>query len=50
MSSSDGYRGTEEQLDPEALARVRAANLDYVRRSAVREVEANVVYVTAVKP
>jgi len=44
-----GYRGTVEQLAPEALARVRAANFDYVRRSGIREVEANVVYATAVK-
>ncbi len=45
-----GYRGTLEQLDPEALARVRAANLDYVRRSNIRSVEANVVYAIATKP
>ena len=42
-----GYRGTLEQLDPAARERVRAANLDHVRRSAIRAVEANVVYAVA---
>jgi SAM-dependent methyltransferase len=44
-----GYRGTLEQLDPAARERVRRANLDYVRRSGIRAVEANVVYAIAKK-
>ena len=44
-----GYRGTVEQLDRDARERVRAANLDYIRRSGIRSVEANVVYATATK-
>lgn len=42
-----GYRGTLEQLDPAARERVRIANLDHVRRSGIRAVEANVVYAVA---
>jgi ubiquinone/menaquinone biosynthesis C-methylase UbiE len=45
-----GYRGTLEQMDAEARERVRAANLNYVRTSGIRSVEANVVYAIAVKP
>lgn len=44
-----GYRGTLEQLTPEARERVRRANLEYVRRSGIRAVEANVVYAIAAK-
>lgn len=44
-----GYRGTVEHLDANARERVQQANLDYVRRSGVRSVEANVVYAIAVK-
>lgn len=44
-----GYRGTLEQLDDEGRERVRRANLDYVRRSGVRAIEANVVYAIATK-
>ena len=44
-----GYRGTLEQLDAEARDRVRGVNLDYVRRSGIRAVEANVVYAIATK-
>ena len=44
-----GYRGTLEQLDPADRERVRRANLDYVRRSKIRAVEANVVYAIAAK-
>jgi hypothetical protein len=44
-----GYRGTLDQLDSAARERVRAANLDYVRSSGIRSVEANVVYAVAVK-
>ena len=42
-----GYRGTLEQLDLAARERVRQANLDYIRRSGIRAVEANVVYAIA---
>jgi len=45
-----GYRGTLEQLDETAHARVRTANLNYIRESGVRSVEANVVYAVGRKP
>jgi ubiquinone/menaquinone biosynthesis C-methylase UbiE len=45
-----GYRGTVERLGGEARARVRDANLEYVRRSGLDAVEANVVYAIASKP
>jgi len=44
-----GYRGTIDQLDADALQRVKDANLDFIRSSGVREVEANVVYAVAEK-
>jgi ubiquinone/menaquinone biosynthesis C-methylase UbiE len=44
-----GYRGTLEQLDADAREHVRIANLDYIRRSRIVSVEANVVYATATK-
>ncbi|HTI46196.1 MAG TPA: class I SAM-dependent methyltransferase [Casimicrobiaceae bacterium] len=44
-----GYRGTFEQLDAREQARVRDANLRYIRDSAITAVEANVVYATARK-
>lgn len=45
-----GYRGTVEQLEAQDFERVRAMNLDYVRRSGISAVEANVVYAVATKP
>jgi hypothetical protein len=45
-----GYRGTVDQLDAAARERVQAANEDYVRRSGVASVEANVIYAVAIKP
>jgi ubiquinone/menaquinone biosynthesis C-methylase UbiE len=45
-----GYRGTFERLDAPARARVRDANLAFIRESEIRSVEANVVYAIAVKP
>jgi len=42
-----GYRGTMEQLSKHDFERVRQANLDYVRRSQISAVEANVVYAVA---
>ena len=44
-----GYRGTVEQLDPKNRESVRSANVDYIHRSGVRWVEANVVYAIATK-
>jgi hypothetical protein len=49
MIMGSGYRGTVEQLDPEAREEVRKQNLDFIKNSAVRSVEANVVYATAIK-
>ena len=45
-----GYRGTLEQLDAASRERVRAANYDSIARSAIREVEVNVVFAIAAKP
>ena len=45
-----GYRGTLEQLDAGGREQVRRANLEYVQRTGVRAVEANVVYAIATKP
>jgi ubiquinone/menaquinone biosynthesis C-methylase UbiE len=44
-----GYRGTLEQMDADDREHVRAANLNYIRTSAIRSVEANVVYAMATK-
>jgi ubiquinone/menaquinone biosynthesis C-methylase UbiE len=44
-----GYRGTLEQLDATARERVREANLNFIRESGIRSVEANVVYAVATK-
>lgn len=44
-----GYRGTLDQLDVAARERVRAANLDFIRSSGTKSVEANVVYAIAEK-
>jgi ubiquinone/menaquinone biosynthesis C-methylase UbiE len=44
-----GYRGTVDQLAPEARERVRRENLEFVRRSGLTSVEANVVYASATK-
>ena len=44
-----GYRGTLDQLDAAARDRVRAANLEYIRSSGIKAVEANVVYAVADK-
>lgn len=45
-----GYRGTVEQLNAQHREHVRAANFEYVRRSGIAVVEANVVYALATKP
>lgn len=44
-----GYRGTVAQLDAEACDRVRDANFDYIRKSGIESVEANVLYAVAAK-
>ena len=44
-----GYRGTLEQLSPEHRERVKSTNLQYIRDSGIRAVEANVVYALARK-
>ena len=49
MIMGSGYRGTVEQLTTPDRERVREENLDFVRRSSVRSLEANVVYATANK-
>lgn len=45
-----GYRGTADQLNDADRERVRTANMAFVRRSGLHEVEANVVYAMARKP
>jgi ubiquinone/menaquinone biosynthesis C-methylase UbiE len=45
-----GYRGTIERLTAPERERVRAANLEFIRRSRIRSVEAHVVYARARKP
>lgn len=47
MIMGSGYRGTVEQLSPEDRERVRRANLDFIQRTSLRELEANVIYATA---
>lgn len=42
-----GYRGTIEQLDADARHRVMTANFEYVARTGLSAVEANVVYAVA---
>lgn len=49
MIMGSGYRGTVEQLSPEDRERVRRANLDFIERTSLRDLEANVIYAAAVK-
>ena len=49
MIMGSGYRGTVEQLPPEDRERVRRANLEFIERSSLRELEANVIYASAVR-
>ena len=44
MIMGSGYRGTVEQLSPEDRERVRRANFDFIERTSLRELEANVIY------
>ena len=39
----------DEQMDADARERVRTANLNYIRSSGIRSVEANVVYAIATR-
>ena len=48
MIMSSGYRGTVEQLSPEDRERVHTANLDFIRHTSLKELEANVIYASAV--
>ena len=45
-----GYRWTVDQMDEEAIARVRAANLEPLRQNRVTSIETNVIYGVARKP
>jgi hypothetical protein len=49
MIMGSGYRGTVEQLSPEDRERVHRANLDFIERTSLRELEANVIYGTGIK-
>jgi SAM-dependent methyltransferase len=44
-----GFRGTLDRLETAARERVRQANLQFVRDSGLRSIEANVVYAVATK-
>jgi ubiquinone/menaquinone biosynthesis C-methylase UbiE len=44
-----GYRWTVEQMEPETVDRVRAANLEAFRRSGTTEIETNVLFAVARK-
>jgi hypothetical protein len=50
MIMGSGYRGTIEQLTPEARAQVQEQNADFIQRTGLRSVECNVVYASAIKP
>jgi ubiquinone/menaquinone biosynthesis C-methylase UbiE len=50
IAMGSGYRGTIEQLDPEARLRVRKATVDYLSKHSVASVETNAVYAIAHKP
>jgi hypothetical protein len=49
MIMGSGYRGTVEQLSPEDRERVRRTNLEFVERTSLRALEANVIYATGVR-
>ena len=46
MIMGSGYRGTVEQLSPEDRGRVHRENLEFIERTSLRELEANVIYVS----
>jgi len=45
-----GYRGTVEQLTPEAREQVQQQNAEFIERTGLESVECNVVYASAIKP
>ncbi|NOT84594.1 MAG: class I SAM-dependent methyltransferase [Methylococcaceae bacterium] len=49
MVLGSGYRGTVEQLEPEELARVRRANVEFITNAKIQAVQANVLYAVAQK-
>ncbi len=49
MIMGSGYRGTVEQLSLEDRERVRRANLDFIERTSLRALEANVIYGSALR-
>lgn len=49
MVLGTGYRGTVEQLNEDDRERVRQENIDFIRRTNVTSVEANVVYAIATR-
>ncbi len=49
MVLGSSYRGTVDQLSDEDRERVREENFEFLRRTSVRSLEANVVYATASK-
>ena len=49
MVRGSGYRATIDQLSADAQERVRRQNLDFIRESETRSVEANVIYGQATK-
>jgi len=50
MIMGSGYRGTVEQMTPDAREQVQKENADFIQRANLRRVECNVVYGTAIKP
>lgn len=50
MLLGSGYRGTLEQMEPDAVEYVRQANFSFIRNARIREVQANVIYAVADKP
>jgi len=44
MVLGSGYRGTVEQLSAAERERVKAENVDFIRQSKIRSIEANVLY------
>jgi hypothetical protein len=49
MVLGSGYRGTIDQLEPEELARVRQANIEFITNAHIQAVQANVLYAVAQK-
>jgi ubiquinone/menaquinone biosynthesis C-methylase UbiE len=49
MVLGSGYRGTVEQLNEDDRERVRQENIDFIRRTNVMSVEANVVYAVGIR-